>query len=227
MKRLWNVLVLTLALNFLAMVGGVGYLYSAGRLDKEHLAAVRAALEPTPTTQPVEAVEVESPTTAPVNAVDEMEAALTAAAGRPGEAAGELSARRVAVESAAAALGRRRRELDDLQRLLATSRADLERQRAAVAAEKKQFDADRAADAALAADAGFQQTLKLYQSMQPKQVKAIFLATDDAAVARYLSAMPPRDVTKILREFKSPDETLRVKKVLDLMRQSAPVAAAE
>ena len=33
MKKLWNILVLALAINFVALVAGVGYLYQSKRLD--------------------------------------------------------------------------------------------------------------------------------------------------------------------------------------------------
>ncbi len=34
MKKLFNLIVLTLALNFVALAGGVGFLVKSGRLDK-------------------------------------------------------------------------------------------------------------------------------------------------------------------------------------------------
>ena len=225
MKKLLSVLVLTLAANFLLVVGGVAWLWTSGRLDREKVASLREVLQPKPTTQPVE-VAVEPATEPAADPVSKMEDALATAAGRAewadGGTAGELEGRRAAVESAAAALDRRKRELDDLQRLLATSRAKLEADRSALAAERKQYESDRAAAAALASDAGFQATLKLYQSMPAKQAKAIFLAMSDDSVVRYLSAMETRTQTKILREFKTPDETLRVKKLLELMRHDDP-----
>ena len=39
MKRLWDILVLTLAINFLAVAGGVAYLHQTGRLTPEKVAA--------------------------------------------------------------------------------------------------------------------------------------------------------------------------------------------
>ena len=42
MKKLLNMLALTLALNFLAVAGSIGWLYQSGRLDRQ-----KARLKPT------------------------------------------------------------------------------------------------------------------------------------------------------------------------------------
>ena len=60
MKRLFNVLVITLALNFLAVAGFVGWLHQTGRLDRARALANRDILFPKPaavvaTTQPAPA----------------------------------------------------------------------------------------------------------------------------------------------------------------------------
>ena len=57
MKRLFYVLALLLAINFLAVAGGVGWLYNQGRLDRTRLLAIRDVLFPpsvaaAPTTRP-------------------------------------------------------------------------------------------------------------------------------------------------------------------------------
>ena len=74
----------------------------------------------------------------------------------------------------------------------------------------------------LATDKGFQDSLSLYQTLPGKQVKTIFMGLDDETVVRYLQAMPPRTSAKIVKEFKSPDETDRIQRVLERMRQSQP-----
>ena len=52
MKKVWNVFVLTLAINFVAVAGGVAYLYGQGRLDRKRVDAIRLVLYPPPATQP-------------------------------------------------------------------------------------------------------------------------------------------------------------------------------
>ena len=44
MKRLWDVLVLTLALNFLAVAGAVGWMYQSGRIDRQRVGTADEAV---------------------------------------------------------------------------------------------------------------------------------------------------------------------------------------
>ncbi len=56
MKKLFFVLILTLALNFLALGGAVGYLFQSGKLDKAKITKIKEVIFPPPgstsTTQP-------------------------------------------------------------------------------------------------------------------------------------------------------------------------------
>ncbi|HVT89475.1 MAG TPA: hypothetical protein VHD56_11525, partial [Tepidisphaeraceae bacterium] len=64
MKKLLTVVILTLALNFLAVAGGVGWLYQSGKLDRTKVAAIKDILFPKPVDQPT-TQPAEAPTTAP------------------------------------------------------------------------------------------------------------------------------------------------------------------
>src|SRR5688500_502986 len=81
MKKLLNILVLALAVNFVALLAGVGYLYQSKRLDRERVHAIRDLLFPphapdgAATTQPTDRA-----TTQPVLKLEEL---LAAQAGRP------------------------------------------------------------------------------------------------------------------------------------------------
>jgi hypothetical protein len=72
----------------------------------------------------------------------------------------------------------------------------------------------------LETDKGFQDSLALYNSMPGKQVKTIFMSLDDATIKQYLQAMPPRNATRIIKEFKTPEEVARIQKVMESMRQA-------
>lgn len=54
--------------------------------------------------------------------------------------------------------------------------------------------------------------------MTARQVKSIFVNMDDATMVRYLQAMQPRTAAKIAKEFKTPDETERFRRVMDKIR---------
>jgi len=51
MKKLFDVIVLLLALNFLALAGGVAYLYQTHRVDRQRAIAIKEILFP-PTSAP-------------------------------------------------------------------------------------------------------------------------------------------------------------------------------
>ncbi len=70
MRRLWNVLVLALAVNFLALCGGAAWLYRTGHVDHQKAMAIKDILFPTtaPATQPSESTA----TTRPSARLDEL-----------------------------------------------------------------------------------------------------------------------------------------------------------
>jgi flagellar motility protein MotE (MotC chaperone) len=220
-KRVWNVLVLTLAVNFVAAAGGVAYLYKDGRLDAKRVEAIRLILypppaPPAPTTQPTAGKSAE-----PVLQLGELleqKSGLTTTE--------QLEFIQQTFDARMAEMDRRQRELADLQRQVDMANRTLAHDRTALDAEKKKLTDREQLTATLAADKGFQDSLKLYQAMPAKQVKQIFLSMDDEAVSRYLQAMEPRGATKIVREFKTPDEQQRIQRVLDRMRSAGTSASA-
>lgn len=227
MKKLWNVFVLTLAVNFLAVVGAVAYLYASGHLDPTRVKAIRALLYPPPAAQ------------APAATQPAAEAGRRTGAGEPVLRLGELLEQKSGLSTSEqlsylqqtfdarmAELDRRQRELIDLQRQVDMANTTLARDRTALEAEKKQLAEREQLAAKLANDQGFQDSLELYKSMPARQVKQVFLSMDDETVKRYLQAMEPRGAAKIIREFKAPDELQRMQKILDQMRAGGGAATA-
>jgi flagellar motility protein MotE (MotC chaperone) len=223
MKKLWNVFVLTLAVNFVAVAAGVAYLYHDGRLDRQRVDAIKKILYPPPAPPAPAATQPARPARAePVLQLGELLAQRSGLS-----TAEQLEFIQQTFDARMAELDRRQRELADLQRQVDMANTALARDRTALDAEKKQLADREQLAATLAADKGFQDSLKLYQTMPPKQVKQIFMTMDDETVQRYLQAMEPRGATKIVREFKAPDEAQRIQRVLDKMRgpATAPVAS--
>ena len=216
MKKLVNVFVQVLALNFLLLAGAVGWLYQGGHLDRAKVAAVKGVLfpEPEPPASPAPAAppapKAAAPTTRPLPRLD---ALLEKHAGKP---SGEIAeAVRHDLETQLAVLDRRRREVEDLQAQVAAEQQKVAEASATLEAQRRQT-AEREQQAAQAAsDKGFDESLKLYSAMQGKQVKASFMSMPDEAVVRLLEAMPPRTATRIIKEFKTPQEQARINRVLD------------
>ncbi len=215
MKKLFNVLMLTLAMNFLAVAGAVGWLYQDGRIDKQRVTAIKEILfpklvEPEPATQPAP-----DPTTQPVMRLEEL---LAKASGR--SASEQVEFIQHAFDSQMAMLDRRQRELNDLQRQVELAKEQMSRDRAALGSQKQALDAREQEAVRQAGDKGFQDSLMLYNSMPAKQVKTVFMGLDDQTVMSYLQAMPTRNAAKVIKEFKAPEETTRIQKILERMRQA-------
>jgi hypothetical protein len=213
MKRLLNVLVLALAVNFVVVAGAAGWLLQSRRIDRQKLLAIKAIVFPAPAAPTTRPISDDAPTTQPMIKLEEL---LVSATGRT--ASDEVDSIRHAFDTQMAQLDRRQRELSDLQAQVELAKSQLSRDRAALDADKKQFDEQAANAARLAGDKGFQDSLQRYQAMQAKQVKQIFMALDDRSIMDYLQAMEPRTAARIIKEFKSPEELDRIRKVLEQMR---------
>jgi vacuolar-type H+-ATPase subunit I/STV1 len=220
MRKLFNVLVLTLAVNFVVVAGFVAWLRHDGRIDRARIAAIKEILFPppppeVPTSQPV-TDQLAQPTL-------KLEELLAKTAGRP--AAEQLEYIQKSFDSQMAQLDRAHRELTDLNQQVEQARSKLNDERKALDdKEKKLGDRERQAQR-LASDQGFQNSLSLYETLPAKQVKTIFMGLEDATVIQYLQAMEGRTAAKITKEFKSPEESERLKRLLERMRQ--PQAAAK
>ena len=218
MKRLLNVLVLTLAMNFMAIAGLVAWLHQTNRLDRGKVQAIREILFPparsaAPATQPA-SVEA-APTTQPILRLEEL---LARSAGR--SATEQVQFIQQAFDAQMVQLERRERDLGDLARQVELARQQLARDRADLDSQSAQLAARRDEQAQLAQDQGFQDSLNLYNTMSGKQVKQIFLTLDDSTVVRYLRAMQPRTASRIIKEFKSPEELSRIQTIMEMMRQA-------
>ncbi|HUB26061.1 MAG TPA: hypothetical protein VL992_11580, partial [Tepidisphaeraceae bacterium] len=199
---------LALAINFLAVVGGVGYLWRSGHLDRDRITAIKALLYP-PATQPTQS----GPATQPTLSLDDL---VRKAAGRPAEDQVEFLQR--SFDARVAELDLRQRQLTDQQREVDLARQKLSDERSTLEKEKADLAAQQQAAAQEAGDTGFQDSLQLYVAMPPAKVKDIFMTLEDGVVVKYLEAMDPSKAGKVVKEFKTPDEMNRIQKILEKMR---------
>ncbi|HWE03154.1 MAG TPA: hypothetical protein VG326_12160 [Tepidisphaeraceae bacterium] len=222
MKKIFDTLVLLLAINFLALAGVVAWLYQSGHLDHDRVQAIKAVVFPAPV--------VEVPATQPAGADAPVPASQRLAELLAKRSTGQTSADKVesvqqAFDVAFAQLDRREREAADREQQVSRANAKLSEDRKVLEEDRQRLiDQGKQADK-LAGDKGFQDTLALYGTMGSKQVKSIFMSMDETAAAEYLDAMTPRLAAKILKEFKTAAETDRVKRILDKMRH--PPGAAD
>jgi flagellar motility protein MotE (MotC chaperone) len=224
MKNLASVLVLMLAINFLVVAGLTGWLFGTHHLDRQRVSAIKDILFPPPATQPaVEVATTQEATTQPSVRLEEL---LAKESGH--SASEQVEFIQHTFDAQMVQLDRRQRELEDLKRQTDLAQDQLTRDRAALDAERQTLESQKQQQASLASDKGFQDSLLLYEQMPAKQVKSIFMTLDDATVTNYLRAMEPRTAAKIIKEFKTLDDTARIQRVLERMRQatSAPATPA-
>jgi hypothetical protein len=221
-KRLLGAIVLVLAINFLAMGGAVGFLWKSGALDRDRIQKIKEVLYPTTTTAPASQPDQSADaSTQPTDPLTKLMAGIA-----PRTAQDQVNFLSQSYDSQMAIIDRRQTELAALQQQIEDSRQQVEKERAAVEADRARLTADQAAATQEANDAGFQTCLSLYTAMPAIQVKTLFLQMDDATVGKYLAAMQPRTASKIIREFKAPDEINRIQKILATMSTPAPAPAA-
>ena len=85
--------------------------------------------------------------------------------------------------------------------------------------ESKTFYADLDEHKAKVQAEGFQKALKSYSTIKPKLAKNDFMQMDDLEVVRYLTEMKAEVVTKILNQFKAPEEEAKRQRVLKLLHE--------
>jgi hypothetical protein len=222
MKKILSVFAWTLALNFLALAGGIVILYRAGNLDREKVRQIKELVF-APATQPTEdnAAAPRDPATQPTLKLEEM---LSKVSGRSASEQVEFMQR--TFDAQMAVLDRRFQELQSQRKTVEEARAQIDQERKVLGAGQQKLAAAQQAEKKLAEDKGFQDTLALYTTMPAKQVKSIFMGLTDDTMIQYLRAMEPRTATKITKEFKTPEEVTRIGAVMEKMRQTQTQATA-
>ena len=221
MKKILNIIVLTLAMNFLLAVAGSVVVLSKSHMDRDKFKQVKDLLFAT--SQPVAADAATTQPAATTEPVDPLAELLAKASGRP--AGEQVNFIRQTFEGQMAELDRKHRELEDLKHQIDLARDQTRIDRAKTEQAQKDLLARQEMQDKLATDKGFQDSLELYNVMPAKQVKTIFMTLSDETVQQYLQAMEPRSAAKIIKEFKMPEETVRIQKVLEKIRQSQAAAA--
>jgi hypothetical protein len=146
-KKFVSVITFMLALNFLLLAGGAGWLFKTGHLDRDRLTAMKKLLFPPPEAPTAEAKAAADATTQPAGRLD---ALLAKASGRSG--AEQVEFIQQTFDAQAALLDRRERELNDLQRQVDLAKDQMSRDRAKVEQDRKDLTARRQQDTKLASD---------------------------------------------------------------------------
>ena len=217
MKKIFFVLILTVALNFLALAGGVGYLFQSGRLNKAKIGQLKDVVFGEPAPPPA----APQPGATPKQTADSRNNLATLMSNQSGRSAlDQVEFLRRTFDAQMLELDQRQQQISDLQRQVDLANQKLTADRAALDKREKDLAAREQEAQRLQDDAGFQTSLALYTSMPAKQVKSIFMTLNEQTVQQYLEAMDTRTAGKIIREFKSADETAFIERVLERIRLS-------
>jgi flagellar motility protein MotE (MotC chaperone) len=111
------------------------------------------------------------------------------------------------------------------QEVLDRERRGVEERLAQIQNERKEFEARAQAMAARMKDENFTKSLTLYNELKTKQVKEIFVTMPADVVGDFLKAMEPERASKIIGEFKTPDEQKFITGVLEKIRTAGTPSA--
>lgn len=225
MKSMKRAILTILVLNLITMLGGIGWLLSSGRVNKDRVLEMTKLFN--------EPVEVEQ---ARIKA--EEQAALAEEAGKPrpipDDALNSDERNLIRVEMTQvdmARLERMKREVEDLQSILRQERTGLNDDRAQFEQEKADFAAMRERLMALEGGKQFKKALATLTTMDAADAKTVLssllgldnnLADPREAkydeVISYLSAMDERARTAILSEFLDAGEDKLAADLLESVR---------
>jgi len=148
MKKLLSVFAWTLALNFLALIGGLAILYRAGNLNKEKVHQIKELVF-APATQPTEeaVAAVRDPATQPTLKLEEM---LAKVSGRSASEQVEFMQR--TFDAQMAVLDRRFQELQSQRKTVEDARTQIDQERKALGAGQQKLAAAQQQEKKIAED---------------------------------------------------------------------------
>lgn len=222
LRKLLNLTVVVLAINFIGMAVAAMLLAQRADLSREKLSQVKQILFPSEETPAVDEPKPAEP--AEPTPMEQLIALLDVQAGKSTEQ--RVRDVRETFDERAVVLGRARRELVDRQRQIDAATQKLLQERSEFESRRQAFETAVATAADRANDEGFRTTLTLYEQMPAKQTKEIFLQLENQTVLAFLVAMEPRTAAKVLKEFKTDPEIQKITDILELMRQGDPAATS-
>jgi hypothetical protein len=205
MKFLWNLLSVVAVANLFALLGFVGWLKYADRLDRDRLHEVRQVFSTT-----VAQRKADETTAAAKAEEDKKAAAIKAKEGTPPVTASEtLDLKLQASQVDQTRLEGLRREVAILQDTLRRERAALDADRAAFDKQREEFQRARDSVAKTEGNAQFKKTLATIEALKPDKAKIalqqLIIAKQSDEAVEYLNAMQDRSRTKIVEEFLKDD----------------------
>jgi flagellar motility protein MotE (MotC chaperone) len=203
MGKLILILVLTLvAVHVLALAGFLGYGLATGRMDAEkraQYAAIWQGEKLVAYVEPEKVVKEETET--------------------PQAAKSRITSVQEEREFFSRALQRQIQVLNNMKVSISAAQTKLDKDMSQLQVKRLEFDNMLAQQNAAAKEKGFLMALESYSAMNPKLVKDDFMEMDEKDAARYLAAMEPGTITEILSKFKTPDEQVKRRRLVELLEE--------
>ena len=213
MKSLWSVVSFLAVVHLLALLGFLGWMYGSDRLSLERVRTVRELFAMTMTDEKMQKEEQERETT--VNperdsSMFQMSSTRQIELMTDVQRQELLATQRMKDESEMHA-----RQFSLLNQKIASEREEFEK-------ERRRWEEATGADRERKTNEQFTHTVIQYESLPAKQGKQVLIelinsGNREQAVA-YLDAMKPRATSKILKEFKSPEEIILAAELLEELR---------
>lgn len=213
MKALWSAVSFFAVVNLLVIVFFVGWLWRTDRLNMDRVQKVRELFAPSIAEEARLAEEAAAE--AKRDAPPEIVPARLSSAER-------LDAMTALHDQERQVSQRLREEGQMLSRQFELLTRQTQAEREAFEAERQSWEDATRAERERKADEQFAQTVQQYESIPARQGKEMLVeligqGRREQAVA-YLDAMKPRAASKILREFKSPQEVVLATELLEELR---------
>ncbi len=204
MKTFYNLIALVAIANLLIIGGLAASLMISGKLNAQTATTIASVLRgeklvPAPTTTTSAPAVSTQPATRPVKSVE------------PKGTVDTIEMQQALLEQQGIALERRYSRLKDAEMKLIQDRETLGQ-------KQETFDRQLKLQKQTSEDEGFTKALTLYTQMSPKLAKEDFMKLDTDITVRYLINMPKRNSTKILQEFKTPEEQKKRQELIERIR---------
>ena len=220
-KKLLAVLTITLALNFVALAAAAAMIAQKAQLDRDKISQIKDVMFPAEEAAEDDTTDAAPPEPTPM---EQLLAILDAEAGRGTEERIDTVSR--TVDERLVLTSRTKRELQDRLRQLDAASRRLTKDREQFEQQSSAWTEQVELAAARAADEGYRKSLELYEQLQARQVKDLFLGLTDDVILSYLRDMDPAVAGKIVKEFKSDEEQSRIRAILEQLRAGDPELAA-
>lgn len=222
MKMGWLVISIFVFVHVLAAALFVGWLGYSGRLSEQRLQAVHDLFTLT-IEQEQDQVDQAELIAAEAQEKHEQLVRLRASEDGPRHIESRLENIRQSEAVALARLDRYRADVTAMRVQIDQGKQFLATQQKQIATERQQYLDNRQRHQDQQRSADFRKTVRMFEHMKPELVKQLFgKLLDDGQIQRvvtYLAAMNLRKATKVLSEFKEPQEIAMGVKLLEMLRK--------